>query len=126
MNFNILSKIMSTIVTGSSGNRNRHRTPLEKKYRLTKLLCIEESRWKRLRDLVDSNKRSWKRILRKPVATYTDFFDYDTEDLRVIMSNWYHGQFTGIKTSNCTEEQLWGDLTVEQNMKLQRILKGEF
>ena len=76
---------------------------------------------------MDSHKRSYCRIKkelpeRKAEITHNI---YEEDELRTIMSNWYHGQFAGIKTRNCTEEQLWGDLTVEQQMKLKKILKGE-
>ncbi|MFH1416604.1 MAG: hypothetical protein ABIH89_11030 [Elusimicrobiota bacterium] len=42
------------------------------------------------------------------------------------MSNWYLGKFASIKTRNCSEDQIWGELSIEQQMKLIKILKGEF
>ncbi|MFC2091776.1 hypothetical protein ACFLTD_03300 [Elusimicrobiota bacterium] len=76
--------------------------------------------------MVDANKRSYRRIKKELPEKKTEIahHTYEEEDLRTIMSNWYHGQFTGIKTRNCSEEHLWGDLTTEQKMKLKRILGG--
>lgn len=108
------------------GNRKRHRTPLEKKHRLTRLLCIEEDRYQYLKQIVNSNKRIYRKTEKKlPERTIQRISnEYDNYDIRVIMSTWYHGKFSSIKTRNCTEEQLWGDLTQEQQMKLKEILAG--
>jgi hypothetical protein len=92
------------------------------------LLCIERNSWKKLKELLDLHKRSYSRTRHELQTKETAATEntYKEDSLRVIMSNWYHGQFGRIKTRNCTEEQLWGDLSVEQEMELKRILKGEF
>jgi hypothetical protein len=84
--------------------------------------------WKELERQLNRCKRIYRK---RPSKTQPEpeqaFYGYDSanESLRVIMSNWYHGQFSNIKTRNCNEDQLWGDLTVEQRMNLKKILNGE-
>jgi len=91
------------------------------------LLCIEEGRYQYLEKLINSNKRIYRKTDKRiPGTIVKETPDVHTSDeLRVIMTDWYHGKFASIKTRNCTEEQLWGDLTVEQKIRLKRILKGE-
>jgi hypothetical protein len=117
-----------TIRSNFCGNRNRHHNPSSKNYRLIKLLCIGRKSWEKLKELIDLHKRSYnknnKAITEKRTAIISNA--YNQEDLRVIMSTWYHGQFTNIKSWNLTEEQRWGDLTEMQQRKLKQILKGDF
>lgn len=118
---------MASRVSHASGNRKTHRNPLENKYRLTRLVCIGKDDWNKLFELVNSLKCTYSKRRAKAKRTYGIIQrSYPAQQLRAQMTNWYHGMFHGIKTRNCNEEQLWGDLTREQEVKLKHILKGEF
>jgi len=81
-----------------------------------------------LEKLEAGRRRSYRK--RRPAEKHSEpviVMDEVTEEpLRVEMTNWYHGMFTGLKTANLTEEQIWGDISREQHLKLKNLLNGEF
>jgi len=87
-----------------------------------------QKKWEKLLKVVNSKKRVYRKRKRKEIEKSHERRRKisPTAPMRVEMTNWYHGKFTGIKTRNCNEEQLWGDLSRQQEMKLKKILKGEF
>ena len=120
---------MSRFFQKLGGNRNRHRTPPVKKYRLTKLLCMSKQNWEELERLLNVHKRIYRKgAVGKQQEPASGIYvnDYSDDSLRVDMSNWYHGMFASIKTRLCSEDQLWGELSVEQRINLKKILNGEF
>ena len=85
-------------------------------------------KWLKLAELIKAHKRVYrKRRKEKPKKLYRLALQpRPAKPLRVEMTNFYHGKFNTIKTRNCSEEQLWGDLSREQQMKLDKILNGDF
>ena len=81
-----------------------------------------------LEKLEAGRRRSYRK--KRPAEKHSEpvfvMQDVTEEPVRVEMTNWYHGMFTKLKTVNLCEDQLWGDLSREQHLKLKNLLNGEF
>jgi len=107
------------------GNGKRDRDPLFTSYKLIRLICFSENKWKALVKFTESKppqkkkKRKTHYIpsnLKNEILNSSPLAIPDTPERASgkQLWNWF-----------CDENRLWGDLTKEEEIKLQNILKGK-
>jgi len=107
------------------GNGKGDRDPLFSSYRLIRLICFSENKWNTLVKFTEI-KRSQKKRKRKTHYIPGNRKNEILNSLPLAIPDTPE-RASGKQLWNwsCDENRLWGDLTREEEIKLQNILKGK-
>lgn len=107
------------------GIGKRDRDPLFTSYKLIRLICLSENKWKALvkfTEIKPPQKKKKRKTHYIPSNRKNEILNFSPSAIPDTperasgkqLWNWF-----------CDENRLWGDLTKEEEIKLQNILKGK-